>query len=287
MRLATVISYGVPVAVVVRDGRFLALDLPGRPGDSATMRELAALDALARGDLAAWIDDQPDDRWRAITDVDPGPAVPDPGAIYTIGHNYRPAGVDADADPDRPERPLVFAKLPSSVAASGGVVAWDRALTPNVDAEVELGVVIGEAATDVEVEDALAHVFGYTVIDDVSSRDPWLDGDQWLLGKSMAGFCPVGPIVVTAEALDARDLAMRCTVNDVVIQDGRTSQMRFTVAEIVSYLSRHVTLRPGDLIATGTPARLDGPAGPDVHLQAGDVVVCGIEGIGELSTSVA
>ena len=96
-------------------------------------------------------------------------------------------------------------------------MAWSPGtgpLTPNVDAEVELGVVIGEAATDVEVEDALAHVFGYTVIDDVSSRDPWLDGDQWLLGKSMAGFCPVGPVVVTAEALDARDLAMRCTVND-------------------------------------------------------------------------
>ncbi len=287
MRLATVISYGAPVAVVVRDGRFLALELPGRSGQPATMRELAALDAAARRDLAAWIDGEPDDRWRAITDVDPGPAVPDPGAIYTIGHNYRPAGVAADADPDRPERPLVFAKLPSAVAASGGVVAWDRALTPNVDAEVELGVVIGEAATDVEVEDALAHVFGYTVIDDVSSRDPWLDGDQWLLGKSMAGFCPVGPVVVTAEALDARDLAMRCTVNDVLIQDGRTSQMRFSIAEIVSYLSRHVTLRPGDLIATGTPARLDGPVGPDDHLQAGDVVVCGIEGIGELSTTVA
>ena len=115
---------------------------------------------------------------------------PDPGAIYTIGHNYRPAGVAAGADTDRPERPLVYGKLPSSVAASGGVVAWDRALTPNVDAEVELGVVIGEPATDVEVGDAMAHVFGYTVIDDVSSRDPWLDGDQWLLGKSMAGLLP-------------------------------------------------------------------------------------------------
>jgi 2-keto-4-pentenoate hydratase/2-oxohepta-3-ene-1,7-dioic acid hydratase in catechol pathway len=251
------------------------------------MRELAALDAAARRDLDAWIDDQPDDRWHAISDVDPGPAVPDPGAIYTFGLNYRPAGVAADADPDRPERPFVFAKLPSSVAASGGVVAWDRAVTPNVDAEVELGVVIGEPATDVEVEDAMAHVFGYTVIDDVSSRDPWLDGDQWLLGKSMAGFCPVGPVVVTASALDTRDLAMRCTVNGATIQDGRTSQMRFTIPEIVSYLSRHVTLRPGDLIATGTPARLEGPVGPDDHLQEGDVVVCGIEGIGELTTTVA
>ena len=88
------------------------------------------------------------------------------------------------------------------------MVAWDTDLSPNVDAEVELGVVIGEPATDVEVEDAMAHVFGYTVIDDVSSRDAWLDGDQWLLGKSMAGFCPVGPVIVTADELDPRDLAL-------------------------------------------------------------------------------
>ena len=89
----------------------------------------------------------------------------------------------------------------------------------------------------------------------------------------MAGFCPVGPVIVTADELDPRDLALACTVNGVAIQDGRTSQMRFTIPEIVSYLSRHVTLRPGDLIATGTPARLQGPVGPDDHLQAGDVVV--------------
>ena len=149
------------------------------------------------------------------------------------------------------------------------MVAWDGDLSPNVDAEVELGVVIGEPATDVGVEDAMAHVFGYTVIDDVSSRDAWLDGDQWLLGKSMAGFCPVGPVIVTADELDPRDLALACTVNGVPIQDGRTSQMRFSIPEIVSFLSRHVTLRPGDLIATGTPARLQGPIGPDDHLARG------------------
>ena len=106
-----------------------------------------------------------------------------------------------------------------------------------------------------------SHVFGYTCINDVSSRDPWLDGDQWLLGKSMPGFCPVGPWIVTADELDPTDLRLGCTINGVAIQDGRTSDMRFGIAEIVSFLSRHVTLRRGDLIATGTPARL--PRRPD------------------------
>ncbi|HEY4189510.1 MAG TPA: fumarylacetoacetate hydrolase family protein [Candidatus Limnocylindrales bacterium] len=286
MRLATVLLYGAPVAVTVRGDRFLELQMPGRSNETPTMRGLAALDDAAHRDLAAWVAAQPDVGWRPLTEVDLGPAVPDPGAIYTIGHNYRAADIAAAAD-TRPERPPVYGKLPSSVAPSGGVVAWDRSLSPNVDAEVELGVVIGDPATDVGVEDAMDHVFGYTLIDDVSSRDAWLDGDQWLLGKSMAGFCPVGPVIVTSDELDPSDLALRCTVNGTLIQDGRTSQMRSSIAEIVSFLSRHVTLRPGDLIATGTPARLEGPVGPDDHLQAGDVVVCAIDGIGELTTTVA
>ncbi len=103
---------------------------------------------------------------------------------------------------------------------------------------------------------AMHHVLGYTVVNDVSSRDPWLDGDQWLLGKSMPGFCPVGPWLVTADELDPADLRLGCTIGGEAIQDGRTSDMRSSVAEIISYLSRHLGLHTGDLIATGTPARL-------------------------------
>jgi 2-keto-4-pentenoate hydratase/2-oxohepta-3-ene-1,7-dioic acid hydratase in catechol pathway len=201
------------------------------------------------------------------------PAIPDPGAIYTIGHNYGEPDESRDA---RPQRPLVYGKVPTSVAAHGDVLAWDRSVTPNVDAEVELGVVMGVDSG----------VFGYTIIDDVSSRDPWLDGDQWLLGKSMAGFCPVGPWIVTADDLDPTDLLLRCTINGVAIQEGSTAQMRFSIPELIAYLSRHVTLRPGDLIATGTPARLAGPLGPERHLEPGDVVTAWIEGIGELTTTV-
>jgi 2-keto-4-pentenoate hydratase/2-oxohepta-3-ene-1,7-dioic acid hydratase in catechol pathway len=210
--------------------------------------------------------------------------VPDPGAIYAIGLNYRAPGEHGGAGR---ERPLVYAKLPASVAAHGSTLSWDRSLTPNVDAECELGVVIGSPAFEVAPDDALRHVFGYTVIDDVSSRDPWLDGDQWLLGKSMPGFCPVGPWVVTADEIGPGDLRLGCTVNGVAIQDGSTTQMRFSIADVISYLSRHVVLRPGDLIATGTPARLAGPMGPERHLQAGDVVTAWIEQIGELTTTIA
>jgi 2-keto-4-pentenoate hydratase/2-oxohepta-3-ene-1,7-dioic acid hydratase in catechol pathway len=206
----------------------------------------------------------------------------EPGAIYTIGLNY-----DGPGAAPRPERPLVYGKARNSVAGHGATLTWDRDLTPNVDAEVELGVVIGEPAWLVPVEDAMRHVFGYTIVNDVSSRDAWLDGDQWLLGKSMPGFCPVGPWVVAAEEFDPTDVRLGCTINGEAIQDGRTADMRFSIPEVIAYLSRHVRLEPGDLIATGTPARLTTPPGPDRHLRPGDEVTCWIDGIGELTTTVA
>jgi 2-keto-4-pentenoate hydratase/2-oxohepta-3-ene-1,7-dioic acid hydratase in catechol pathway len=195
-----------------------------------------------------------------------------PGAIYTVGLNY-----DGPGAAPRPERPLIYGKAPSSIAGDGDTLSWDRELTPNVDAEVELGVVIG----------AGGGAFGYTIVDDISSRDPWLDGDQWLLGKSMPGFCPVGPVIVTADEFDPTDVRLGCTINGDPIQDGRTSDMRYSIPEVLEYLGKHVRLEPGDLIVTGTPVRLATPPGPDRHLQPGDVVTCWIEGIGELTTTVA
>lgn len=210
--------------------------------------------------------------------------VPVPGAIYTVGANYRAPG---EAPGTRPERPLIFGKAATAMARNGATLTWDRSVTANVDPEVELGVVIGETAWNVTRADALRHVGGYTIVNDVSSRDPWLDGEQWLLGKSMPGFCPVGPSLVTADEIEPGDLRLGCTINGEPIQDGRTGDMRFSVAEIVAFLSRHVRLAPGDLIATGTPTRLTTPPGPDRHLRPGDVVACWIEGIGELTTNVA
>src|SRR3954466_943569 len=162
--------------------------------------------------------------------------VPKPGAIYTVGLNY-----DGPGAAPRPERPRIYGKAPSSIAGPGDLLIWDRSLTPNVDAECELGVVVGPGSA----------ILGYTIINDVTSQDPWLDGDQWLLGKSMPGFCPVGPSIIPADELDPSDLAVCLTINGVCVQDGRTSQMRFSISEIGAFLRAHVALRPGDLIATG------------------------------------
>lgn len=281
MRLATIVDEERVSLAVVRDES--VLPVPGADPAFASIRDLAAAGAGGLARLRNWAREQPAAAHRSLVDVALGPAVPNPGAIFTIGHNYRVGA----ADEARMDRPLVYAKLPSAVSGHGADVRWDRSVTANVDAEVELGVVVGARAVDVESGDAMAHVFGYTCVNDISSRDPWLDGDQWLLGKSMAGFCPVGPWIVTADELAPDDLRLRCTINGDAIQDGRTSQMRFSIAELISFLSRHVALEPGDLIVSGTPARLATPPGPERHLLAGDVATVWIEGIGELTTTIA
>lgn len=282
MRFATIVEDDRLSVAVVRDRSCLVLALP-EPG-FASLRDIAARGAVGLQHVDGWVRSQPEAAYRSIDDVVLGPVIPDPGAIYTVGHNYLASGERRAADDGRP---LIYGKAPTSVSGEGAVVTWDRAVTANVDAECELGVVIGEMAVAVDPEDAMGHVFGYTCINDISSRDPWLDGDQWLLGKSLPGFCPVGPTLVTADEVDPADLRLGCTVNGVPIQDDRTARMRYSIAEIVSFLSRHLTLQPGDLIATGTPERLNGPRGPERRLDPGDVVKVWIEGVGELTTRIA
>lgn len=194
------------------------------------------------------------------------------GAVYTIGLNYRDPAKPTAAGP---ERPLVYGKASSSVTGANSAISWDRSLTANVNGECELGVIVGDNAS----------VLGYTIVNDVTSQDPWLDGDQWLLGKSFPGFCPVGPWIVSAEELDAAaGVRLGFTVNGVAVQDGVTSDMRFSIPQILDYLSAHIALRRGDLIATGTPVRI----GPHAnrHLQRGDSMTCWIDGIGELTNTV-
>ncbi len=281
MRLATVIIGDEPRVAVMRDDRCVPLDPALGIG---SIRELAAAGDEALEAARAWADRQRGAVGSPIAEFELGPAVPDAGAIYTIGLNY----VAPDEPPGSgPQRPLVYGKAATSIAGHGAVLSWDRSLTANVDPECELGIVIGREATDVPAERSMDHVFGYTCINDISSRDPWLDGDQWLVGKSMPGFCPVGPWVVTADEITPDDLRLGCTINGVAIQDGSTAQMRFAIPELIAYLSRHLTLRPGDLVATGTPMRLAGPLGPDRHLEAGDEVTVWIESIGALTTVIA
>ena len=281
MRLATILVEGRPQAAVVRDDDRVVL-IDRQATGLAGIRAIAAGGHAALDRLRAWLDVQPVEAGRPLDAVTLGPAVPDPGAIYTVGLNY-----DGPGASPRPARPLIFGKAANSVAGHGATLAWDREVTDDVDAEVELGIVIGAAAFRVTLAEAMGHVFGYTCINDVSARDERLDGDQWMLGKSMPGFCPVGPWIVTADAFDPANVALRSTIDGAPIQESRTSSMRFGIPEIVAYLSQHLELRPGDLIATGTPVRLATAPGPERRLQAGDTVTVSIEGIGRLTTTIA
>jgi 2-keto-4-pentenoate hydratase/2-oxohepta-3-ene-1,7-dioic acid hydratase in catechol pathway len=282
MRLATILEQGRNTVAVVRDDHALPIALPERGFES--IRTIAAGGRAALDSIASWAEGQPDSAHRPLESLTLGPSVPNPGAIYTIGHNYRNP---AEPDDSGPGRPLVYGKAANSVAGHRSTLSWDRTLTDSVDGECELAIVIGSDAVAVPPSEAMAHVFGYTCINDISSRDAWLDGDQWLLGKSMPGFCPVGPWIVTADELDPTDLRLGCAINGEAIQDGRTSQMRFAVRDVIAYLSRHVKLQAGDLIATGTPARLESPPGPERRLRPGDEVTVWIENIGELTTIIA
>jgi 2-keto-4-pentenoate hydratase/2-oxohepta-3-ene-1,7-dioic acid hydratase in catechol pathway len=274
MRLATIVEDGRPSVAVVREGRLLPLAMPDVAFRSVRGIAGSGADGLVR--VREWVARQPDTAYRPLDGVALGPAVPDPGAIFAIGLNYGTPGQTGMS----PERPRLRQAADVVVGHRPGLGSVAHA---NVDAEWSRWSSGGQRRPS---RRKAMDVFGY-LINDISSRDPWLDGDQWLLGKSMAGFCPVGPWVVTRDEIEPEGLRLGCTINRIPIQAGSTAQMRFSIAEVISYLSRHVVLRPGDLIATGTPSRLPGPLGPERHLGPGDEVTVWIEQIGELTTRIA
>jgi 5-carboxymethyl-2-hydroxymuconate isomerase len=210
--------------------------------------------------------------------------VPRPGKIVAIGRNYREHVAEEQADP--PPAPLIFAKFPSSVIADGEEIRWDPELTQQVDWEAELGVVIGSRARRVPVENALEHVLGYTCLDDVTARELQFGDGQWIRGKSLDTFCPIGPAIVTADEIpDPQALAISCTVDGEIVQDSSTAMMYFGVAEIISHCSQAFTLEPGDVIATGTPGGVGVFRDPPRFLGDGSVVTVEIEGIGKLTNT--
>lgn len=208
-----------------------------------------------------------------------------PGKVVAIGLNYQDH--IRESRQAAPKVPLVFAKFPTSVVADGVPIRLPHALTERVDWEVELAVVIGRRARDVAVEDALDHVFGYTIGNDVSARDLQFSDGQWVRAKSLDTFCPLGPVLVTADEIpDPQALRLVCRVNGEVMQDASTAEMIFGVAELISFCSRSFTLEPGDVILTGTPWGCGEFMEPKRSLAPGDVVECEIERIGMLRNPV-
>jgi 5-carboxymethyl-2-hydroxymuconate isomerase len=208
-----------------------------------------------------------------------------PGKIVAIGLNYRDHARESGAE--LPEWPLVFAKFPSAVIGPDDQIVLDRSLFERADWEVELAVVVGRTMRDVREADALDHVFGYTVANDVSARDVQFADGQWVRAKSFDSFCPVGPVVVTADEIgDPQALALSTRVNGETVQDSNTSEMVFGVAELLAFCSRSFTLEPGDLLLTGTPWGCGEFMSPPRSLQPGDVVEVEVEGIGTLRNPV-
>ena len=238
-------------------------------GDSAmqTARELIA---TTRGDIE-------------LTSVKLLSPITNPSKVVAIGLNYMDHVRECNMD--IPDLATMFCKYPSAIIGDQEEIRWSSSLTQKVDYEAELAVVIGKTAKNVSEADAHAYIAGYMNCNDVSARDLQLRaGDQWLRGKCLDSFCPLGPYLVTREEInDPQKLSIQCRVNDQLRQDSNTAEMIYKIPYLMHYLSEAFTLLPGDVIVTGTPHGVGAFRDPPIWLQAGDIVEISIEGLGSLT----
>jgi 2-keto-4-pentenoate hydratase/2-oxohepta-3-ene-1,7-dioic acid hydratase in catechol pathway len=207
-----------------------------------------------------------------------------PGKIICVGLNYRDHAEEQGVD--LPTAPLLFAKWNNTLIGPGEPIVIPPIVT-KTDYEAELGVVIGSRVSKVSAENALEAVAGYTCVNDVSARDLQFADGQWSRGKSPDTYCPVGPHLVPRDEIpDPQKLAIRAILNGETMQDSTTANMVFGVAEIIAYVTQTITLEPGDLIATGTPAGVGAFRDPKVFMQPGDEITIEIEGLGSLTNPV-
>ena len=262
-RILDLAAAGLPSGA---DGDLLEI---ARGGDALLSEVTRAIDGWAGPD-------------HALADVALQAPILRPSKVIGIGLNYidhcREAGLDV------PDEPVMFSKYPTSVNGPYDEVTWHADLCHDIDYEVELGVVIGRTASRVPEAEALDYVFGYTVVNDVSARDlQFLGPRQWDLGKCLDTFCPYGPSIVTRDEIpDPQTLDLRLSVNGEQKQVSNTSNMIFGVASLIAYLTRGITLLPGDLIATGTPFGTGIGLKPPAYMQDGDECVAEIDRIGNL-----
>jgi 2-keto-4-pentenoate hydratase/2-oxohepta-3-ene-1,7-dioic acid hydratase in catechol pathway len=281
MRLATFLFHKAPSLGIVRDEGIIPV-----PG-------LSMLDVITHGETA----------WHDLSRIERPPIPLDPGAllaplpqprrnIICVGLNYAEHAQESAAARGRetklPSHPVFFTKATHAVNSPHGDILYDPAVTTQLDWEAELGVVIGRRGKNISRDEAMHHVFGYTVVNDVSARDLQFNHSQFFKGKSLDGACPMGPWIVTADEIpDPHKLAIRCRVNGVVKQDSNTSNMIFSIAALIESLSLGMTLEPGDVIATGTPEGVGFARKPPEFLGPGDVVECEVEGVGAIRNKVA
>ena len=291
MRLVTVRAEGRAQLGAQREDRvFLpARRDPALPGDMLSLIDggAPALEALARALAQA-----PPSAFVPFEHVELLAPIPRPRQnILCMGLNYADHVAEASASlgrgPELPRHPIVFTKAANSVNAPGGDIPFDAAVSDKLDWEVELGVVVGRRGRGIAAADAYAHVFGYTVINDVSARDLQRRHRQFFIGKSLSGFCPMGPCLVTRDEIeDPHALELWCRVNGVDKQRSSTRHQIFRIEAQLEALSRGMWLEPGDVLATGTPSGVGFARTPPEYLRPGDVVECGVEGIGVLRNRI-
>ena len=213
-----------------------------------------------------------------------------PGKMVFVGGNYRDALEALPADVQarfRTDQPIVFSKLPTSITDPGSPIELPPGDESHTDYEGELAVVIGRGGRRISRETAHEHVFGYTIINDVSERKLQHELQQMMIGKGMDTFCPMGPaVVLTDELPDPSTLAISTRINGKVVQESTTRQLIFTIPDIIFHVSKQITLEPGDIIATGTPGGVGFMRTPPLFLQAGDTVTVEVERIGRLENPV-
>jgi len=214
--------------------------------------------------------------------------------IFCVGKNYHAharefsrSGFDSSAaQGEVPAHPIIFSKVPETVIATGEPVVIDPEISEAIDYEAELAVIIGREGRGIRAEDAMDYVWGYTIVNDVTARDLQGRYSQWLIGKSQDTFCPMGPFAVTADEIDLSDTAVMTWVNGEERQNANTRDLIFDVPTIIATISAGVTLKPGDIIATGTPEGVGIGFKPPKYLGDGDVVRIDISGIGTLENRV-
>lgn len=259
----------------ILDVRGMAFDISDYDGFFFSRHGVARVAALARENNRKEI---PADSVRI------GPPLARPGKIICVGKNYADHAKEFDAVV--PTSPVLFSKASTSLSGPFDPILI-RTDAANTDSEVELAVVIGKTARSVSEANALGHVAGYTIVNDVTDRAAQKEGQQWFRGKSFDTFCPMGPWLVTPDEFDVKQNASLVSrLNGNILQDGNTRDMMFNVPFLISFISRDITLEPGDVIATGTPSGVGFARNPPVLLKTGDTVECEIEGIGTIRNEV-
>ncbi|MEC3947898.1 fumarylacetoacetate hydrolase family protein [Sphingobium sp. HWE2-09] len=292
MKLATLRTGTGDVVAVVSpetDQYWPVSDLLDQPID--TMVDLIRIYDDVKARLA------PSGAGERLSDVTFAPPIVPSRNVMCVGKNYHAhaheftkSGFDSsakDASEAIPTAPIIFTKAPETVIANGEDILYPTGLSDSIDYEAELGVVMGKSGRGISKADALDHVFGFLIINDMTARDLQLKHKQWFIGKSLDTFCPTSSYIVTADEVNVDDLHLQCWVNGELRQDASTSDLIFDVPTLIETLSGGLTLLPGDLIATGTPAGVGIGFDPPKYLARGDEISIEISGLGRLTNKVA